>query len=227
MIIDAHFIAFNESETIHLTISHYQKFCRQVYVYDNFSTDNTREIAESMGCIVKPFGIAGQLNDVEYIKVKNSCWKGSDADWVIVCDADEILDVRLFNFHGTIVKTQGYNMFSNSIPMYDWMECNTGIKDDNYSKLICFDPKSITEINYEYGCHRAKPTGQIYFTETVPLYHYKHVGGAQRLADRHALYAERLSDVNKRWKMGFQYTEPRSQTIKYFNENLAKARPLW
>lgn len=232
MNIDCHFIAFNESQTIHLTIKHYQSFCRQVYVYDNFSTDNTREISEAMGCIVKPFGIAGQLNDQEYIKVKNNCWKGSDADWVIVCDADEILSSADFETAkkegATIIRTQGANMFSETLPINDWKEIKTGVFDDNYSKLICFNPKALSEIGYVYGCHEAKPQGNVKFsTHTASLLHYKHVGGAKRLADRHALYAERLSDINKRWKMGFQYQEPRAQTIKYFNENLQKAKALW
>lgn len=241
MNIDLHFIGFNESETIHLTIKHYQQFCRKVYYYDNFSTDNTREIAEAMGCDVRMFGVAGQLNDAEYLKVKNNCWKGSDADWVIVCDADEILTTpeRIYRMsqycsllktgnEPTIFKTEGFNMFSNSLPTESWDEIFTGIQDDNYSKLCIFNPNAITEINYVYGCHQANPVGRVKFSnDTLHLLHYKHVGGAQRLADRHALYASRMSDLNKRWKLGFQYMEPREQTIKYFNENLAKARPLW
>lgn len=232
MNIDCHFIAFNESETIHLTIKHYQQFCRQVYVYDNFSTDNTREIAESMGCIVQPFGIAGQLNDAEYIKVKNNCWKGSDADWVIVCDADEILAfvdyTSLKNAGVTVIKPQGYNMFSEYLPKENWGEVTFGIADNNYSKLACFDPKAVTEIGYIYGCHEAKPQGRIvYGIGGAMLLHYKNVGGAKRLADRHALYASRMSPINKRFKLGHQYEEPRETTIKYFHDHLALAKPLW
>jgi len=121
MNIDCFFIGFNESETIHLTIRHYKTFCRNVYYYDNFSTDDTRDIAELEGAIVRMFGIEEQLNDQEYIKLKNNCWKGSDADWVIVCDADEILwHENLIDILQaakkppikTLMVTQGYNMFS-------------------------------------------------------------------------------------------------------------------
>lgn len=234
MKIHAHILAFNESETIHLTIKHYQQFCNKITIYDNFSDDNTREICESMGCEIKLFGIKGVLDDKEYLKVKNNCWKNSNADWVIVCDADEILYFNLSTFYpnrfeddsATIFKTQGFNIFSNDLPKESWTEINTGIPDDKYSKLICFNPKAIKEINYVYGCHEAKPEGDVRYSEEVlPLLHYKHVGGAQRIADRHALYNSRLSDWNKRWKCGFQYSEPREQTIKYFNECLAKSRP--
>lgn len=228
MTIDCHFIGWNESETIHLTIRHYKSFCRNVYYYDNFSTDNTRDIAEREGAIVRMFGIEGQLNDQEYLKVKNNVWKGSNADWVIVCDADEILQIPAFEENVTILRTQGFNMFSNNIPRETWTEVNNGIKDDNYSKLICFNPKAITEMGYIFGCHEARPQGQIRYSENINvLLHYKAVGGAKRLADRHALYASRLSPINKKWKLGHQYEEPREATIKYFNDHLALAKPLW
>lgn len=232
MKVEAHIIAWNEAETIHLTIKHYKQFCHRIIIYDNFSDDNTREIAESMGCEVKLFGIKGVLDDKEYIKIKNNVWKGSKADWVIVCDADEILDVNKFQLEiayqqrETIFKTNGWNIFSNEIPSQNWMEITTGIPDEKYSKLVIFDPKEISDINYVYGCHEAKPVGRVWVSENeLTLFHYKHVGGATRIADRHAQYNLRLSDWNKRWKCGYQYQEPREQTIKYFNECLKKSVP--
>lgn len=246
MKVHSHIIAFNEAETIHLTIKHYQQFCNKIFIYDNFSTDTTREICESMGCEVKLFGRQGVLDDKEYLKIKNHCWKGSEADWVIVCDADEILEMRWvhnvtltpekiidrgFHLHdtyksSTIFKTQGFNIFSNDIPKESWREITTGIEDNKYSKLCIFNPKAIKEINYVYGCHEANPVGDVRYSEEIlTLFHYKHVGGAERIADRHALYASRLSDWNKRYKCGYQYQEPREQTIKYFNECLKKSGP--
>lgn len=227
MKIHAHIIAFNEAETIHLTIKHYKQFCEKIFIYDNFSTDNTRDICESMGCTIKLFGVAGSLDDKEYLKIKNHCWKDSDADYVIICDADEILMPPNRTYDPcTIYKTSGWNIFSNDIPKEKWQEITFGIPDSKYSKLVCFDPRRIDEINYIYGCHQAKPEGDVrYSDEVLTLFHYKHVGGAERIADRHALYNARLSDWNKRWKCGYQYQEPREQTIKYFNECLKKSVP--
>lgn len=228
MRVEAHIIAWNEAETIHLTIKHYKQFCDRITIYDNFSDDNTREIAESMGCEVKLFGIKGVLDDKEYIKVKNHCWKGSKADWVIVCDADEIfMPPEHWDKSITIFETFGWNVFSNEMPRESWSEITNGIPDSKYSKLVCFNPKAFKEINYVYGCHEAKPEGDYntYASIKFVLFHYKHVGGAQRIADRHALYNSRLSDWNKRFKCGYQYSEPRDQTIKYFNECLKKSVP--
>ena len=88
--IETHLITWNRSDTIHLTVSHYLKLGR-VIVYDNFSDDNTREICEALGAEVMMFGVAGVLSDQAYLDVKNKCWNNSDADYVIVCDDDEIL----------------------------------------------------------------------------------------------------------------------------------------
>lgn len=206
MIVDAHIIAWNESETIHLTIKHYQKFCRQVYIYDNFSDDNTREIAESSGCVVKLFGIKGMLSDVEYTRLKNNCWKGSDADFVIVCDADEILAEPAWSNSATIYRTFGWQVFSNDVPRGTWLDITTGFHDPNYSKFICFSPSKIQDINFIHGCHVANPKGTIMYSDQItPLFHYRNVGGVDRLIKRHALYRHRLSPHNIKWNMGSHY----------------------
>jgi glycosyltransferase involved in cell wall biosynthesis len=229
MKVEVFVIAWNEAETIALTIKHYQKFCDKITLYDNFSDDNTREIAMSMGCEVKLFGVKGSLDDREYTKLKNNCWKGSDADWVIVVDADEILDPGFRHSMtftdgelseskfitvleqekskgATIIKTYGWQVMSHEMPKEDWLEIKTGYHYENYSKLCCFNPKEIKEIGYVHGCHVAKPTGNVVFsTEILPLFHYRNVGGPDRLIKRHALYRARMSEWNTRWNAGGHY----------------------
>lgn len=211
MICEAFIIAWNEQDSIHLTIQHLKTFCDKITVYDNFSTDDTPEICASMGCAVSQFGTPGELNDVHYTNLKNSCWKGSGADWVLVCDMDEILyhsDLKFILkqdklYGSTIFKTRGFNMISNEMPLTSWLDIQTGVPDKSYSKLVIFDPKAITDINYIHGCHEAKPAGRLTWGSVeLPLLHYRCVGGVERLINRHKLYAPRLSDVNRRWKMG-------------------------
>lgn len=229
MNIDAHLICWNEAETIHLTIKYYQSFCRHIYLYDNFSDDGTREIAESLGAKVQLFGISGQLNDHEYLKVKNEVWKGSDADWVIVADCDEILYHQKLYFilkytTGTIIKTQGFNIYSNQMPEKSFLEIQTGIIDDSYSKSICFKPSQISAIDYVYGCHVAKPKGNVvYSNEVVWLLHYRAIGGVDRMIDRHAKYRERLSPINLKWNLGSHYRQDDGQRRADFAERLEKS----
>lgn len=211
MTIDCYFLNWNESEQICLTIDHYKSFCRNVIVYDNHSTDDSAKIAQEMGCEVRTFGMPGVLDDFAYLEVKNNCWKNSDADYVIVCDCDEIL------FHKdleavldmerqrgtTLFRTQGYNMFSEAFPATSYFEVKTGVQDGTYSKSLIFDPKALREIAYLPGCHVARPEGMVEVSlTTLPVLHYRCIGGFIRMYERHWLYNSRLSENNKRWQMG-------------------------
>lgn len=216
-------MAWNEAETIAISIRHYQQFCDKVILLDNFSDDDTREIAEKMGAEVRLFGIKGVLDDREYTKIKNNVWKGSDADWVIVVDADEILylDQGFFKYEATIIKPQGWQVISREMPKENWLEITNGFAYDQYSKLCCFRPKEIQEINYLHGCHVANPKGNVNIFEAGILFHYRNVGGPERLVARHALYRERMSDWNKRWNAGGHYLYEDQQRRKEWEEQYA------
>lgn len=239
--IEAHIIAWNEAETIHLTIKHYQEFCSRIIVWDNHSTDNTREIAKAMNCIVKTFGVPGQLSDRAYMELKNECWKknnpGQDIrDWVIVVDADEIL-LPLYNawdfvckshsIYKTIYRTQGWNVFSHDMPKESWLEITNGIPEENYSKNVIFDPKQITDINYHIGGHVCKPRGNVVWSdEILCLLHYRNVGGPQRLIERHKLYRPRMSDENLQRNWGHHYLESDEWRVKEWEEKYSRSKPL-
>lgn len=230
--IEAHIIAFNESETIHLTIKHYSTFCNRIILWDNHSTDNTREIARSLNCIVKTFGKPGELSDRAYLELKNECWKkkhpGQDyRDWVIVVDADEILDYRHPTTQCTVIKTKGWNVFSHDMPKESWLEITNGHPDENYSKTVIFNPAAITDINYHIGCHVAKPRGNVVWSsESLYLLHYRNVGGPQRLVDRHNLYRPRMSKENLQRNWGIHYMTTDEERIREWEEKYQKSKPF-
>lgn len=230
MIIDAHIIAWNEADIIRLTVQYYKSFCRHVIIYDNHSDDNTREIAAEAGAEVQLFGIPGQLDDREYLKVKNHCWKGSDADYVIVCDTDEILYSIGHNWFEneqlcpppTIFNTQGFSIWDNNVPHGTLLELTKGVLDDAYSKKILFSPK-LEEIGYVYGCHECNPKGRIVHGNTkFAVLHYHNIGGVERVIRRHAMYEQRRSEHNRRWGMGRQYAETPEFKRKEWNEYYAR-----
>jgi glycosyltransferase involved in cell wall biosynthesis len=231
MNIEAFIICWNEAETLHLTIKHYQKFCSSIVIMDNHSNDNSREIATAMGCKVKTFGVKGELSDRAYLDVKNNIWKrqGRDSrDYVIVCDADEILSGFPPDNQYSIYKTIGWDVFSHDMPVDDWLEITNGHHQENYSKNIVFDPKRITDINYRIGCHVSKPVGDVSWApEGIFLLHYRNVGGPQRLIDRHAVYRERLSQENKQRGFGIHYTWDDEVRVNEWNEKFRKSKPLF
>ncbi len=230
--IKAFIIAFNEADIIGFTIKHYQKFCSEIHIYDNFSTDDTRKIASDMGCIVHTFGQEGVLDDREYLKVKNNCWKEhKDADLVIVCDADEILKDDLGNTpnaiwalrqHGALFRCTGYDMYSETLPQTSWEEIECGYSNPLYNKAIVFYPSKIKEINYGYGCHGAKPilSNTIYphandkvNTYSYRLFHMRYIGGIDRLINRYDTYRKRMCGFNMMNNLGNQYFKTTKQLI--------------
>jgi len=238
MTCEAFIQVWNKEETIAFSIRHYQRFCNKITIFDNFSTDKTREIAEEMGCEVKLFGQSGVLDDSEYKLWKNNAWKKSTADWVIVVDDDEILyneDLKFIlrqatMFGATIFKPQGISIHSDRMPKSDWLEIMRGFKDNNYSKLCIFNPQAIQEIGYEYGCHthmKDCPKGKvIYGLEQLYLLHYRSVGGVDRLLKRWADYEPRRqkSAINMRWDLGKQYAQKESAIRKEWIESIEKSK---
>jgi glycosyltransferase involved in cell wall biosynthesis len=227
MICEAHIIAWNREDTIGFTIKHYAQFCSRVFIYDNHSSDKTREIAESLGAIVKLFGTPGVLNDQDYLDVKNNCWKGSIADWVIVVDDDEILYPWAIKSileaataaGSTIFLPRGFNIHSEDMPKEYFIEIMDGEPNENYSKLCIFNPKQVTGINYRFGCHAARPVGNlVYDPAKLVLLHYRNIGGVERLITRHKQYEKRLSEMNRRYNLGHHYTESEESKRQQWKE---------
>lgn len=241
MRIEAHLIAWNESEIIGMVISHYKKFCDHVTIWDNYSTDSTQLIAESMGCDVKKFGKKGELSDQAYLDVKNNCWRGSDADFVVVCDADEILfadpvknDIKsmLLGTEYAIHKPFGWNVYSDSMPHHDLLEITNGYPFANYSKCVLFNPSAVSEIGFKPGAHACEPVYKKYTMEGILehndifLLHYKNIGGVDRLLKRNQEYRNRMSYQNKKMGWGKHYYDSEATVRREWAERLAKSKPL-
>lgn len=240
MNIDLHILTWNESDIIRLVLRHYKTFCRAMYVYDNHSTDNTRDIAQEEGAIVKTFGTQF-FDDQENMNLKNNCWKGSDADWVIVCDCDEVLHDGSLNTEQikdviedqhrsgiTIFKTEGWQVMSDKMPPDDCILCETnGYFFGNYSKRILFNPSAITSINYGLGAHECNPSGIVEWSMfSLYVLHYKHIGGLQRTIDRYNQYKPRMSKFNRKHGHGRHYNRTVSSLRQEWAERMAKSRPL-
>ncbi len=205
MRIVCYFINYNDSFYIPFLAKHYFKFCEKIIMYDQHSTDGSRELAQSLGIEVREFGTS-EINDQHYLNIKNECWKeqrGKGINYVIVADADEF--VCIDNLQGSAPKVTGYNMISETLPQDDILEINEGAYSESYSKQAIFSPDEIQEINYIHGCHKNRMQGNISTEGNCRLLHYRMIGGVQRIIDRHAMYRARLSSFNKKHNMGFHY----------------------
>lgn len=207
-------ICYNEELLLPYFIDHYKKMGAKITVIDNQSTDKSRSIIEKAGCTYMAYNSNNQIRDDLYLQIKNNCWKESKADWVIVCDIDELIEVNFDISKYTIINTKGFDMIG--LP-----PSKLGVHNKMYSKHIMFRPNCFKEINYTPGCHSLNPiaSGTISGSvEIANLLHYKYIN-EDYVYNRHMMYQERLSDINKQLGWGIEYQNvERKKIINKFKE---------
>ncbi len=223
-------ICYNEEIILQKFIEHYRtRFPNcEITIYDNMSTDNSRQIAIKNDCKVLEYDSNNEIRDDLYLEIKNNCWKQAKTDWVLICDTDEFLDInqeQLEKEDCSIILSKGYNMVNLEDDLI-FDNIKFGIRAKQYDKYYLFNKSKIKEINYEAGCHSANPKGEIKFSKNVyNLFHYTMLS-EQYLVDRYKRNFERLSKENKKYGWGIQYSDS-EQTIrdrfttakKWFSEN--------
>ena len=109
---------YNEEYLLPYTVDFYRSKVGEDNIifnfYDNGSTDNTVKVAKSLGCNVGEYETNGEIRDDLLMRFKNSIWKKSLADFVIVVDCDEWVDINPELLVGkTIQGSVGYNMIGD------------------------------------------------------------------------------------------------------------------
>jgi len=223
-------ITYNEEFIIPYFIKWYRDIfvdCK-IIIYDNESSDKTKQIALSNKCEVISYSTNNELSDRKYIEIKNNCWKSADTKWVIVCDSDEFLNLKPEDLKGnhTIFKSKGYNV-CNIENLSNILDIKHGIEDDLYNKSICFNKEEIVEINYDVGCHSCIPEGNVIYSEKNPkLLHMKFLN-EDYLVNKYKNYKNRMSKENIENKWGAQYMEEEEEKIRMeFKNNLKLAKTI-
>lgn len=223
-------ITYNEELILQFTINHYRtRFpnCR-IILFDNFSTDNTIKIAKDNNCEIILFDTNNQINENKYLEIKNNFWKSAKTDWVLICDADELLDINEQSlleeqqFGATIIKPEAFNMV-NLQDNLDYANIKHGVRCQDYDKLYLFNKKFINQVNYLPGCHIANPKGTLKVSNnTYKLYHYSYVN-IEVMINKYSSYSKRLSPTNLINSWGLHYMQTSSQIEETFKDmrNLA------
>ena len=204
------------------TLNYYSKFCSKITIIDNESTDESINIAKNFDFNIEviAFCTNGEYREDLMIDIRNNCWKGSNADFVIVCDMDEYLyDERLMEklIYAKEKKINipiiiGYNMmslnFPNNYSLPIIAQVKYGIRDKIFDKSIIFNPKNLVNINFGPGSHACNPE---FYKETVvdelmelKLLHFKYLD-KKYLYEKHNNYSNRMSIINKEKRYGHEY----------------------
>lgn len=226
MKIEVYCLANNEERMMPYFMRHYTQFAK-VIILENNSTDRTVEIAKSMGATIWAYDVPDVIDDQWYIDVKNSCWKASRADWVIICDADEfVYHPNIVNIlkdtDATIFTPQLFNMFSNKFPTTEgqiYEEVNRG--KSGGGKMNLFRPSEIKQINYQPGCHVACPEGNVRHnpnSEIITL-HMRNLS-KEYLIERNGRSARRLSPLNQQMRWGWHFGIPAEELSKFMDDEM-------
>jgi glycosyltransferase involved in cell wall biosynthesis len=208
-------MAFNEEIILPFMIEHYRSRFPNCYIVlrDNCSTDSTVQIAKDNNCEIIHYDTKGLHDDFELQELKNNCWKTANTDWVLIVDPDELLDINEEQLKNeerlgtTLIATTGYEMI-NMKDNYDLSSIKYGLKWDEYGKKCLFNKKYISDINYNCGAHVSNPAGNIQYSQYIyNIYHYKWIS-QEYILNRFASTASRMSESNKKHKMGWENMEP-------------------
>jgi len=235
MIIHAHILAFNEEKILPFTLDYYSIICEKIFIYDNMSTDGSNEIYVKYPKVsVIKWDSNGEINEMNYINIKSNAYKqfSRNADWVIVCDCDEVLyhprlleKLQYYKDNGiTVPKVNGHDMVSEKFPEYDGELITTKVKTGSevyapFCKNIVFNPK--LDVQYGIGGHSFQANNAVYSNSPeLKLLHYKFLS-VEYVENIYKARAERLSQFNKDHKFGEHYFNvPYDYMKKLLSENI-------
>ena len=221
--VEVHVLRYGDGWLVPYVVKHYLTYATKLVIHDAGGGE--------FGCIldprlsVVPWGLGPEVNDLKYAELRNECWKGTDADWVIVADLDELIyfpegaDKSLGAYTrmgAAVIRPHGFEMFSETYPttggqIYD--EIKQGAPDDKwYSKPIIFSPKLVSETRLGLGSHESDPVlhderrfhvGPKWPFAKPPawLLHFHHIGPASDIAAKFDATRSRMCEANvkNRW----------------------------
>jgi len=223
---EVHILAYNEARILPYTIRHYKTFAAKIVIHDLGSTDGTQKIAADLGCEIVQRDCGNSFDDRLNKNIKQDSWKGTDADWVIQADTDELIyfpagtgfSMDAYNQQGLIaVKPYGYEMTSDVWPTGDgqiYDEVKMGARDDRwYAKPIMFSPKRCSHVEFSTGAHtcaitlhdgRRMPNPTITSIPSCYLLHFHHIGPLHEIAMKYDANLARQSAINRQMRWGNQ-----------------------
>lgn len=221
MILHAYCHVRNEKPICGFWLRHYAQFCTELHVFDDGSTDGTRELVSAHPkATLHDMPFTG-LDENALIDLAHETIKGSTdrADYVMWPDVDEFLHhpemlacLARFKSSGyNVVRTLGMNMMGAPLPADDGMSqltdiYRTGVRAPVYSKPIIVAPDS--GVRWSCGKHalaneaelRVMPDYKHYEPEywRVRLLHYRYLD-PQYCRERNARQYDRSTAKTTAW----------------------------
>jgi hypothetical protein len=231
MMVEVITITWNEERYLQDFINFYRyrlKNCK-ITIYDNNSTDNTVLIGKKNNCNVVSFDTGETMDEYTLTHMRTTKWKSSEADWVIVVDADEMVDVwdkDLENAKWNVNTCIGYEMYGQDTDTLP--ELRYGVPSAWYNKSCLFNAKQIDSVISDGGCHNstftAKPNySVIYNPKPYNLYHTKW-RSLNYVLERTEILAKRRSDHTIKNGWNGHYSRSRYELASTYIDGMYKRR---
>lgn len=232
----------NEEVIMPHFIKYYAAFADEILIIDGHCTDGSLKIAQELGgkkVKIKKCGYddGRTVDDNLFKRIRNEEWKenAKNFDWIIVCDCDEF--IYHFNLYNvlldfkekgiTLPYVEGYQMYSLDLPVNSKLiteQIKKGHRHLSYDKHAIFNPKEISEINYDVGSHICAPVGNaVKSSEKLKLLHYRFIN-YEYVVNKARVVVSRLSETNIKNNWGYHNKKDAfSYTLEEHNQLYSSA----
>lgn len=230
-------LCYNESALIPHTVHHYRTHlptCK-ITIYDNQSTDNSVEIATSLGCTVVSWSSNNIFNECLQISLRNTIWKNVVNGWIIMADMDEFVCVTEPQLieeakqGTTILKIVGINVVGQSttedLTDIDLQQLTKYVDNPMESKSLCFLREHIAEMNYGPGSHTCNPAGKIKYSKNTYVNKHMEMLGLSFITNKIVSRYAR-SALMRKHKMSTHYTNDIATIKNKYMNTLKKCKQM-
>jgi hypothetical protein len=224
-ILHTYLYCYNEEKLLPYVLNHYNTISDLIYVYDNGSTDSSDEIYKRYDKIKVIKYFTDTFDELDFVKRKSNDYKQSRgvANWVAICDVDEIIDhPQLKNFLNKYTE--------NNITMADlnaqWLvgtdwgnpEKDTifqimkfrSCKEPHNGKAQLISPN--IDIEYGPGCHTFKCNKYLKSKKEIYTFHCQ-MYDSDYIFKRNQTFAKRKSERTKKFGYDFHWGWNKDQLL--------------
>ena len=184
-------MARNEEKLISGCICSLKPFVDEIIVIDNGSTDQTRKIAESYGCVV----YSSPDSDVD--KGRELYLRYAKMEWILILDADERLDTAKVKMLKDALDNASPSVWQFRIPWFHYIGEGKFVETSTAARIV----RNVKGIKYNnFSIHASltdsiKEMGGRSEKLHFPLYHFDVICGRRTVAKREKYRSKLLHTI--------------------------------